>query len=168
VLIKRYKGLVYSIARRYRARSEDAADIFQLVCVELFLSLEQLREHRSVRSWIAMIAQHQSYHWKRREILRADREGAAVGPTTVPPEAPGAMERSDLALRVRQAIARLPKRDQQLVRMLYFVDPPVPYEKVATRLGFATGSVSITRMRALKKLARIMAEPRPKRRSSSR
>ena len=38
-LIDKYKKLIYSIARKYGASPEDAADIFQLVCVELFSEL---------------------------------------------------------------------------------------------------------------------------------
>ena len=38
-LIDKYKTLIYAIPRRYGASPEDASDIFQAVCLELFSEL---------------------------------------------------------------------------------------------------------------------------------
>jgi len=43
-LIDKYRNLIYSIPIKYRASPEDAADIFQSVCLELFSHLSQLRK----------------------------------------------------------------------------------------------------------------------------
>ena len=42
-LIGKYKNLIYSIPLKYGATPEDAADIFQSVCLELFSELPKLR-----------------------------------------------------------------------------------------------------------------------------
>ena len=57
---------------------------------------------------------------------------------------------------MRSAIEQLPPRCQVLVRLLFYEDPPLPYEAVAQRLGLATGSIGLTRSRCLKKLQRIL------------
>src|ERR1700758_762879 len=51
-LIDKYKRLIYSIPFRYGAAPEDAADIFQAVCIEVFNSLPQLKNAESLRSWL--------------------------------------------------------------------------------------------------------------------
>ena len=43
-LIAKYKNLIYSIPMKYGASPEDAADIFQAVCLELFSELPRLRK----------------------------------------------------------------------------------------------------------------------------
>jgi len=158
VLIRRYQNVMYFFARRYGASSADAADVFQLVCAELFVSLPRLRNQQSLRSWIMTVSAHQAYHWKRSYVKRARREGgdaeAAFESLTTPPSSELEIRQRDDAM--RSAINQLPPRCQVLVRLLFYEDPPLPYEVVAQRLGLATGSIGLTRSRCLKKLQRIL------------
>ena len=48
-LIDKYKRLIYSIPFRYGASPEDAADVFQSVCIEVLNSLSQLKNTDSLR-----------------------------------------------------------------------------------------------------------------------
>jgi RNA polymerase sigma factor (sigma-70 family) len=158
VLIRRYQNVMYFFARRYGASSADAADVFQLVCAELFVSLPRLRNQQSLRSWIMTVSAHQAYHWKRSYLKRARREGGdtetAFDTLTTPPSTELELRQRDDAM--RSAINQLPPRCQMLVRLLFYEDPPLPYEAVAQRLGLATGSIGLTRSRCLKKLQRIL------------
>lgn len=155
-LIERYKHLIYSVPFKYRATPQDAADIFQAVCIELYTSLPRLKRIESLRSWLITVASHQCFHWKRRQRRLADREdpldeaqvqAPAQGPTA--PEVQEALEREQA---VREAVRRLPARCQEMVRLLFFEEPPVPYRELAARLGLATGSIGFIRGRCLKKL----------------
>jgi RNA polymerase sigma factor (sigma-70 family) len=159
VLIRRYQSVMYFFARRYGASAADAADVFQLVCAELFVSLPRLRNQRNLRSWIMTVSAHQAYHWKRSYIKRAQREGAdpelAFVSLSTPPSTE--LEQTQRDEIMRSAIRQLPPRCQELVRLLFYEDPPLPYETVASRLGLATGSIGLTRSRCLKKLERLLA-----------
>jgi RNA polymerase sigma factor (sigma-70 family) len=158
VLIRRYQNVMYFFARRYGASSADAADVFQLVCAELFVSLPRLRNQHSLRSWIMTVSAHQAYHWKRGFLKRARREAgdneAAFDALSTPPSSEFELRQREEAMRL--AIDQLPPRCQVLVRLLFYEDPPLPYEAVAQRLGLATGSIGLTRSRCLKKLQRIL------------
>ena len=160
LLIGRYKNLIYSFPRRYGANAADAADVFQMVCAELFRALPVLRRHDSLRSWIMTVAAHQSYHWKRRHAVRAKREGGdpetAIAFVTTSPS--NAIEEAEREAHVRAAINELPERCRSLVMMLFFQDPPVPYQSVAGQLGLATGSIGLIRSRCLKRLGRILEQ----------
>jgi DNA-directed RNA polymerase specialized sigma24 family protein len=59
---------------------------------------------------------------------------------------------------VRDAIQRLTPRCAQLVRLLFYEQPPVPYNEVAQKLGLATGSIGFIRGRCLNRLQKILAE----------
>ena len=158
-LIDKYKALIYSIPRRYGASPEDAADIFQAVCLELFSELARLRKTTALRSWLITVTAHQSFHWKRKQRRQADREPARVEDETFAIDAP---MRTDEILHVereqmlREATASLPPRCQEMIRLLFYVDPPLAYRDVASRLGLATGSIGFIRGRCLQRLRKTL------------
>lgn len=159
-LIERYKHLIYSVPFKYRAGPEDAADIFQAVCLELFTTLPRLRKVQSLRSWLLTVAAHQCFHWKQRQRKRVEREqeledADAVAEAPMAPEIQTALERDQS---VRDAVRQLPPRCQELVRLLFFEEPPVPYKDVAARLGLATGSIGFIRGRCLRRLQHVLED----------
>jgi RNA polymerase sigma factor (sigma-70 family) len=158
-LIDKYKSLIFSIPLRYGAYPDDAADIFQAVCVELFHELPRVRNVDNLRSWLMTVAAHQSFQWKRQQRRKLAREVEGVEtdtlPATLPPEVAAELEREQL---VREAVGRLPARCQEMVRMLFFEQPPVSYAEVARRLGLATGSIGFIRGRCLDRLQKALEE----------
>ena len=161
VLVNKYRPLILSVPRRYGATPEDAADVFQTVCIELVRALPRLRKAESVRSWLMTVASHEASRWKQsrnrkllREVTDVDGLPDTVGPTTW-----ADIDGHELAASIRDAVEKLPHRQQQLVHMLFFHDPPLKYDTVASRLGLATGSVGFIRARCLKKLRGILSEP---------
>jgi RNA polymerase sigma factor (sigma-70 family) len=159
VLIHRYRRLIYSIPARYGAQPADASDIFQAVCLELYAELPRLRKVESLRSWLISVTAHQAFHWKQRALKRATREASDIEPDTsradepVPPAILEAAEREQI---LRDAIRSLPPRCREMIRLLFYEDPPLPYAEVARRLGLATGSIGFIRGRCLKKLERLL------------
>lgn len=158
-LVHKYKNLIYSIPLRYGADPADAADIFQAVCIELFHELPRLRNADSLRSWLMTVAAHQSYHWKRRHLRRAEKEVEGLEeealPAVLPPDVAAELEREQL---VREVVAALPPRCREMVRLLFYEDPPVSYAEVAQRFGLATGSIGFMRGRCLNRLQKALEE----------
>ena len=66
-LIDKYKRLIYSVPVKYGMSPDDAADIFQNVCVDLFTNLAKLRKIESLRSWLITVATHKCFHHKRQQ-----------------------------------------------------------------------------------------------------
>jgi RNA polymerase sigma factor (sigma-70 family) len=158
-LIAKYKNLIYSIPLKYGASPQDAADIFQSVCVELFSELPKLRKTQALRSWLMTVTAHQAFRWKRRTQRRAEDELTEVEeaqlPTDVPPDLIETVEREQI---LREAIARLPARCQEIIKLLFYEADPVPYQDLAARLGLARGSIGFIRGRCLKRLERLLQE----------
>jgi RNA polymerase sigma factor (sigma-70 family) len=50
---------------------------------------------------------------------------------------------------LRDAISELPEKCERMVRLLFFENPPRPYENIAKELGMATGSIGAIRGRCL-------------------
>ncbi|MFN0105717.1 MAG: RNA polymerase sigma factor [Bryobacteraceae bacterium] len=154
-LLQKYKRLIYSVTLRYRFSEADAADIFQLVCIDLYTQLDQVRNVDALRGWLARVTANKCFHWKRR---RDQSPLDQLDETAAPPAQPdwlAALEREQI---VREAVASLGPRCQELVRMLFFEDPPRPYDQAARDLGLATGSIGFIRGRCLKRLAAALEE----------
>lgn len=157
-LIDRYKRLIYSIPFKYGATPEDAADIFQAVCIELFNSLSKVRNVQSLRSWLITVTIHQSLHWKRKRSNALELD--AMEPETIEEiaVAPEVLESLQQEQALREAIRQLPPRCAELLRLLFLEQPPLPYTEVAQHLGLATGSIGFIRGRCLDKLRKILVE----------
>jgi len=153
-LIAKYKRLVYSIPVKYGVHPEDAADIFQAVWLELFGALPRVRDSAALRGWLVTVTTHLTFHWqlKRR---RAEQTLTDFDGLTVPsePDAPGdlieQLEREQL---VREAVAGLPERCREIIRLLFYQQPPLPYQDLAKHLGLARGSIGFIRGRCLRRL----------------
>jgi RNA polymerase sigma factor (sigma-70 family) len=141
---------------KYGASPEDAADIFQAVCLELFSELARLRKPDSLRSWLITVAAHQSFHWKRKVRHRAEDELTDVETERfgIDP-APNLIEQVEQEQMLREAVAALPARCQEMISLFYH-QPPLSYQEVAARLGLATGSIGFIRGRCLKRLQRTL------------
>jgi len=158
-LIQKYRNLIYSIPVRYGASPEDAADIFQSVCLELFSELPRLRKKAAFRSWLITVTAHQAFQWKRKTQRRAEDELTPADEDKLEMEPlPDLIEQVQREQILRDAIARLPARCQEMIRMLFYQEPQVSYRDVAERLGLATGSIGFIRGRCLKRLQRTLEE----------
>lgn len=160
-LVDKYKGLIFSIPLKYGASREDAADVFQAVCLELFSELSHLRRSGALRSWLITVTARKSLHWKQKQSRRSEKEVSELaaedldGDLGVPADVILEAERDQM---VREAVAQLPVRCAEMVRLLFYRDPPVPYQEVAQRLGLATGSIGFIRGRCLGRLQKLLKD----------
>jgi len=157
-VIAKYKNLIYSIPFKYGASSEDAADIFQSVCLELFHELPRLRNVQNLRPWLLTVAAHEAFRWKRRRRRRNLHESDPIEEDTavvMPAAVVADVEREQA---VREAVRQLPSRCREMVQMLFYEHPRVAYVEVARRLGLAVGSIGFVRGRCLKRLQRALEE----------
>jgi len=160
ILLEKYKNLIYSIPIKYGATPEDAADLFQAVAVELFEELPNLREPGALPAWLIRVAARQCFHWKRGQQKRSEN-GLSCLDDDLPESLivpPAMVEEVEREQRVREAIARLPERCREMIRMLFYEQPPRSYQEVAEALGLATGSVGFIRSSCLKRLQEILEE----------
>ena len=156
-LIAKYKNLIYSIPMKYGASPEDAADIFQAVCLELFAELPRLRKPDSIpqladhgcgASGLSLEAKDPAP--RRRRADEREAETLADRPAAGSDRAGRA---GTDASRGRGGPSRaLPGDDQAAL----LSPAPVSYQDVAARLGLATGSIGFIRGRCLKRLQRTL------------
>jgi RNA polymerase sigma factor (sigma-70 family) len=153
-LIDRYKNLIFSIPIKYRFSREEAADVFQIVCMELLSELPRIREPKALPKWILMVTTHKCYHLKNQgRRLQEKADGfARTLEKALPPEAEGIVQQAESEQQIREAISSLPDRCRELIRLLFFEEPARPYDEIASMLGLARGSIGFIRQRCLERL----------------
>lgn len=158
-LIDKYKNLIYSIPLKYGFSADEAADIFQAVCLELLSELPKLRKPAALPKWIMQITAHKCFHGKRQR-QRVDQldDGHESKAESVPPEVDGILREAEEEQHLRRAIAELPPRCRELVHMLFFEEPAREYREIAKSLGIAVGSIGFIRQRCLEKLRRNLTD----------
>jgi len=154
-LLDKYKNLIFSIPIKL-GLYEDAADIFQTVCLDLLTDLPRLREPRALPKWLMQTCYHKCLQCRRRAEKHVplreedgERPPANGSPSTLPDDMLVQLEREQI---VRGAVSELSPRCERMVRMLFFETPPRPYQEIAKELGMATGSIGFIRGRCLGKL----------------
>ena len=164
-LVERFSGLVWAVARAHRLTNADAADVFQTTWLRLAEHIGRIERPDRVGAWLATAA--------RRECLQNLRSAAKATPTDdidrldIAPvvgnpteEAVLAAEQeredADRAAAMWRALARLPVRCRELLRVL-MASPPPSYAEVAAALGLPLGSIGPTRGRCLQRLREEMA-----------
>ncbi len=152
-LIDRYKNLIFSIPIKFGVPREDAADIFQAVCLDLLSSLPQLREPAALPKWIMQTTYHKCLRWKKQSLALSTDSGDIAETQVDSGELPGEiLQQLQREQMLREAIAAIPPRCRKMIHLLFFEDPPRPYNEVAKSLGLATGSIGFIRGRCIKKL----------------
>jgi RNA polymerase sigma factor (sigma-70 family) len=153
-LIDKYKNLIYSIPIKL-GMYQDAGDIFQSVCVDLLSELPRLREHRALPKWLMQTCYHKCLRYQRAtdklvELAPEGTDSDAASPASSAEDLPEHLlmqfEHEQI---LRDAISELPEKCERMVRLLFFENPPRPYENIAQELGMATGSIGAIRGRCL-------------------
>lgn len=154
-LVDKYKNLIYSIPIKL-GMYDDAADIFQTVCVDLLADLPKLREPKALPKWLMQVCYHKCLEHRTRakkqvQLDDADAENIPAGDAGSPlPE--DLLAQLQSAQMVRDVVATLPARCERMVRMLFFETPSRPYQDIARELGIAPGSIGFIRGRCLDRL----------------
>lgn len=156
-LVRRYNGLVWSVARGYGLAQADAADVAQTTWLRLVERLGTIRDPERVGAWLATTARNECRQTLRRggrqiptddEFQLEPRE-----PATPPVDAGLLAAERDQAL--WQALDELSASCRRLLRVL-MADPPPSYEDVAAALDMPVGSIGPTRGRCLRRLRAVV------------
>jgi RNA polymerase sigma factor (sigma-70 family) len=160
----RYQRLIYSIPLKQGLSADEAADVFQTVCLKLLEKLPTLRNREKLSSWLITTTVRESWraraHRQRESNLHGSESVAGsddvddlADPTPLADEQRWLLERQQL---VREAVAALPERCRELITMLFYSKESSSYDAIARRLNMPTSSIGPTRARCLQKLKRLL------------
>jgi RNA polymerase sigma factor (sigma-70 family) len=153
LLVDRYKNLIFSIPLRYGFSREEAADIFQAVCLDLVQELPKLRDAKALPKWLMQVTAHKCFRRKRQSERMSSPEFQQGKDNVVEPSVPAEGEINVRELEeeqmLREALSGLSPRCRELIHMLFYEEPKRPYLQVAASLGLATSSIGLLRQKCL-------------------
>ena len=162
-LIVRYQRLIYPIPVKARLSPDDAADIFQSVCLKLLQNLSTLRDHEKIVSWLITTTtrecwrvsarQRRDYHSKAIDDDESYAEPDLVADGMLADEQLQLLERQQA---VRSGLESISERCRQLLEMLFYQKDELSYAEIARRADMPVASVGPTRARCLEKLRKAL------------
>jgi RNA polymerase sigma factor (sigma-70 family) len=154
-IVNRYSSLVFAVCHRHGITGADAEDVRGSVWLRLVINLKTIREPEALPGWLQTTTRNECLMLLRHKTRQIPTDSPLLGDPTQPGSDTaliGAEER-DAA---RDAFARLPMRNQELLSML-FADPPRTYQEISSVLGMPVGAIGPTRARVLAKVRRAPA-----------
>jgi len=157
-LLNKYKNLIFSVPIKYGFSRDEAADVFQEVCLGLLSELQKLREPRALPKWLLTVAAHKCFHRRRHagRVTSVEPETLDALAGEVRAEAAEIIDQAEREQALRDGIAGLPARCQRLVKMLFYEVSARPYRDIAQELGIAVGSIGFFRQSCLDRLRKAV------------
>ena len=155
-LIRRYQRLIASITVRFKLSPDDAADVFQLVSIDLFKQLGALNRESKLSSWFITVTVREC--WKLRQksgrtTLIEDEAWNAIAESADPDAATSEEQMLILERQhfVRTAVQKLGEQCRLLLLKLFYSEEK-SYSELSAELGMPVASIGPKRGRCLGRL----------------
>jgi RNA polymerase sigma-70 factor (ECF subfamily) len=156
VIVERHRRPVYQLCYRFVGNHEDAADLSQDVFIRAYRGLRNFRKESSLGTWLYRIGVNVCLN---RLNSKAPRTEAIDERRHVDFQSDSPAERvlrQERAARVRDAIARLPRKQRAtLVLRMYH---EMSHQQIAAVLGSSVGAVKANFFHALGNLKKLLAD----------
>jgi RNA polymerase sigma factor (sigma-70 family) len=150
-IIRRYQNLIYSVPIRYHFSSQDAADVFQHVCVILLEKLKTLRNSETLSSWLYITTKRQCWKIAKKKKMETELQ------ETSDEVSDSNSENLVLQHQIKTGVDQLSGKCRDLIFALYYADPPYSYDQITEKLAIPFGSIGPTRARCLEKLRKMLS-----------
>lgn len=150
-LVSQYSKPLYSHIRNIVLDHDDTDDVLQNTFIKVFQNLKNFKGESKLFSWIYRIATNEAITFistkaKKANITNEDMQQKALQNL----QADEYFEGDAMQLKLQQAIAALPEKQQLVFKMKYFED--LKYEEISDILGTSVGALKASYHHAVKKI----------------
>jgi RNA polymerase sigma-70 factor (ECF subfamily) len=153
-LVERHRRNVYHVCYRFVGNHEDASDLAQDVFLRAFRALRRFKGQSSVGTWLYRIAVNVSLNRvsvKTPQIEPIDARQHIDTRSDIPGEQ---MLRDERAVRVRAALAKLPRKQRAAVILRMYHE--MSHQEIADTVGSTVGAVKANVFHGLKNLKKLL------------
>lgn len=150
LVVERHQRAVYQVCYRFVGNHEDASDLAQDVFLRAYRGLRRFRGQASLSTWLYRIAINVSLNRvsSKAPLVKATQPLDARDVVDLSSEpTPDRLLREERGARVREAIARLPRK--QRVTLVLRIYHEMSHQEIADVLGSSVGSVKANFFHAL-------------------
>lgn len=154
--------LILSICRKNGLSNQETGDVFGQVSYRLLINLPHLRSAAKFFRYVGTITWRETIAvYRKTKIDESSMQPIADIMYDSVPETPDSIyEHQEKTENLMKAINRLPEKNRDVIKALFFEAGEPNYEEIATRLNIPVSSIGPTRLRSLKKLYRILKQRR--------
>jgi RNA polymerase sigma-70 factor (ECF subfamily) len=156
---------LFHIIQRAIGQRQDVEDIVQQATLKALVHLAQFRAQASFRTWLVQIGLNEARQWQRGRAawryLPLDLTPARLTITDERHSPSRDFQRNEMAARLRSAAAKLPEKYRSVFHLLELEELSIA--ETARRLGLNVSTVKTRRMRARRRVARLLNHRTPAR-----
>jgi RNA polymerase sigma-70 factor, ECF subfamily len=155
LLVERYQGRMFALARHYTRNQVEVEDIVQDTFLKAFTHLGSFERQSSLYTWLARIAINTALDFLKRhgrspvqavEDLEVVQALDRARPNSRSPAPDSQLERDEIARITQEVLAELPEIFRTVLVLREFED--LPYQEIADILGISIGTVESRLFRA--------------------
>ncbi len=155
-IVRQYWRKVFNVAYKFVGRHDEAEDLTQDVFLKIFKSLDTFDRRANFQTWLISVSRNLCIDYyrsvrKERETINREVDASELAPVSSERRPDAAVEQSDLAALLRQALHTLPASLRSAVLMRDMQE--LSYQEIAERLGLPEGTVKSRINRGRKQLA---------------
>ena len=156
-LLDGYKERLYWHIRKIVISHDDADDVLQNTFIKIYKSIDGFKGDSKLYSWMYRIATNEAINQlnknaKRKQISSEEYQTLAIDNL----KADDYFEGDAIQLKLQQAIATLPQKQQLVFNMRYFDD--IKYKKMSEILDTSEGALKASYHHAVKKIESFLKE----------
>ncbi len=155
-LIQQNQAIIHKIALVYARSDEEANDLFQEICIQLFKSYKSYNGKSKLSTWIYRVGINTSVSWLRKEKKHSKNE-SINNHEYIYDDSPFYLEAesAEAMKSLYKAIYKLAEADKTLI-LLYLEE--TPYAEMAEILGISQINVRVKMNRLKKTLKKMMQD----------
>ena len=162
-LFRRYRSVAYRVAHRLLGNEADALDALQDAFIKALVHLPSFQGRSSFKTWFLRVVSNAALDLGRQRSRREGLSLDGLGPTfreecepLLHADPARELERLDLRQKLHEALAQLPKAQQQT--FVLHAEADLSYREVADALGISIGTV-MSRLYYARQRLRVLLEP---------
>lgn len=150
-LVGQYSRPLYSHVRNIVLNHDDTDDVLQNVFIKVYQNLKNFKGESKLYSWMYRIATNEAITFINQRAKKSGISSEEVQQKAIMNlQADEYFESDALQLKLQQAIATLPVKQQLVFKMRYFED--LKYEDMSAILGTSVGALKASYHHAAKKI----------------
>ncbi len=150
-LVSQYSKPLYNHIRNIVLDHDDTDDVLQNTFIKVFQNLKNFKGESKLFSWIYRIATNEAITFISTKAKKSNTTNEEVQQKALQNlQADEYFEGDAMQLKLQQAIAALPEKQQLVFKMKYFED--LKYEEISDILGTSVGALKASYHHAVKKI----------------
>jgi RNA polymerase sigma-70 factor (ECF subfamily) len=156
VIVERHRRAVYLLCYRFVSNHEDASDLSQDVFLRAYRGLRGFRGTSSLATWLYRIGVNVCLNRVTLKTPQTESIDERQHVDTRAESAPERLLRGERAVRVRAAIAQLPRK--QRATLILRIYQEMSHQEIADVLGSSVGAVKANFFHALGNLKKLLGD----------